>query len=327
MFHKTFLITNIFGRLNDGQANNKARAGHVDIPFAIKACIIGISVSVEKYIKAPNSDAIKFHNTVFCHTTDCIVLSGKIGIINPAINTQINNSGKSILENHQVSKSRSFLLSLSNLKILIHIISSITIIINIYFNVLSICNQFIINMDSSKKKKDINDFCDIFDVFCSHKDISFWSDFSLKIKAILNQTSIAINMDATILAIPIWNQSTDIVRKIAAIFIAGPANKNVTAGPSPAHLFLIHAKRGSIVQEHTAKIIPDTEAIQYETIFLDLCPKYLSTLSFLINTAIAHAINNAGTRHVSTCSLAYSCNKLNADKIADINQVDSIGKK
>jgi len=173
LFHKTFLITNIFGRLNDGQANSKANAGHIDIPFAIKACIIGISVSVEKYIKAPNSDAIKFHNIVFCHTTDCIVLSGKIGIINPAINTQINNSGKSILENHQVSKSRSFLLSLSNLKILIHIISNTINIINIYFNVLSICNQFIINMDSSKKKKDINDFCDIFDVFCSHKNISF----------------------------------------------------------------------------------------------------------------------------------------------------------
>jgi len=173
LFHKTFLITNIFGKLNDGHASKSANAGHIDIPFAIKACIIGISVSVEKYIKAPNIDAIKFHNILFCHTIDCIVLSGNIGIINPAINTQINNSGKSILENHQVSKSRSFLLSLSNLKILIHIIISIANIIKTYFNALFICNQFIIKIESSNTKKEINELLDILDILSSHKDISF----------------------------------------------------------------------------------------------------------------------------------------------------------
>lgn len=51
---------------------------------------------------------------------------------------------------------------------------------------------------------------------------------------------------------------------MAAIFIAGPENKKVMAGPNPAPLFLIDANRGRMVQEHTARMDPETEAIEYE---------------------------------------------------------------
>jgi hypothetical protein len=44
------------------------------------------------------------------------------------------------------------------------------------------------------------------------------------------------------------------------MLIAGPANKNVIAGPKPAPLFLIPANKGKIVQEQTANIAPETEA-------------------------------------------------------------------
>ena len=51
------------------------------------------------------------------------------------------------------------------------------------------------------------------------------------------------------------------LENMAAIFMAGPENKKVTAGPRPAPLFLIDANKGSIVQEQTASIEPETEAI------------------------------------------------------------------
>ena len=65
-----------------------------------------------------------------------------------------------------------------------------------------------------------------------------------------------------ILAKPICKPKTLIVRNIAAIFIAGPEKRKVIAGPKPAPLFLIPANKGRIVHEQTAKIEPETEAIE-----------------------------------------------------------------
>lgn len=65
-----------------------------------------------------------------------------------------------------------------------------------------------------------------------------------------------------ILAKPMFKPKTLIVRAIAAIFIAGPEIRKVTAGPKPAPLFLIPANDGKIVHEQTAKIKPETEATE-----------------------------------------------------------------
>ena len=88
------------------------------------------------------------------------------------------------------------------------------------------------------------------------------SDFSLKIKAIEIPTISDRPTAEITLAKPIENPKTLNVRKIAAIFIAGPENKKVIAGPRPAPLFLIDANNGKIVQEQTASIEPDIEAIE-----------------------------------------------------------------
>ena len=56
----TPLITNILGKDKEGPANNKANAGPLPIPEAIKPCKIGTSVKVAKYIKAPTIEAKKF---------------------------------------------------------------------------------------------------------------------------------------------------------------------------------------------------------------------------------------------------------------------------
>ena len=93
---------------------------------------------------------------------------------------------------------------------------------------------------------------------------------------------------------------------MARILIAGPEYKKAIAGPRPAPLFLIPAKRGSIVQEHTASIAPETDATPYASHFFALGPKYFKIAPFDTNRAIAPAIKKAGTRHVRTCADKYS---------------------
>jgi hypothetical protein len=66
------------------------------------------------------------------------------------------------------------------------------------------------------------------------------------------------------------------------------------------------------VQEHTARIVPETEATEYDKILLALAPKYLRTDACDTNTAIAPAIKKAGMRQVRTCSRAYSCSIMKA---------------
>ena len=70
----------MFGRLKDGPAKSNARAGPEAIPLAINACNIGISVNVEKYINAPNIEAIKLPVIVFCPTNLSIIVWGSKGL-------------------------------------------------------------------------------------------------------------------------------------------------------------------------------------------------------------------------------------------------------
>jgi len=70
IYVRVFLIPMIWlkviieGRDNDGPDKSNARAGPFPIPKSIKALMIGTSVSVAKYITAPNIDAIKLPNKV-----------------------------------------------------------------------------------------------------------------------------------------------------------------------------------------------------------------------------------------------------------------------
>jgi hypothetical protein len=91
------------------------------------------------------------------------------------------------------------------------------------------------------------------------------------------------------------------------------------AGPIPAPLFLIPAKRGRIVHEHTARIAPDTDATLYDSHFFAFKPNYFKIAPLETKTAIAPAIKNAGTRQVRTCAERYSSSAYHPLLIASIN--------
>ncbi len=150
---------------------------------------------------------------------------------------------------------------------------------------------------------------------------------SLNITAIVNPVSIASIIALVILTIPISIPKTLMVKNIAAMLIAGPANKNVIAGPSPAPFLLILANKGNIVQEHTASKIPDVDATKYDFILDTLSPKYFSISSCLIKLVNPPAMNNAGNKHVSTCSLAYSFNNVKELCKLVVNHPAFTGKK
>jgi hypothetical protein len=52
------------------------------------------------------------------------------------------------------------------------------------------------------------------------------------------------------------------------------------------------------VHEQTARIVPETEATEYERILLVVAPKYLRMDAWETNTAMAPAIKKAGIRQV-----------------------------
>src|SRR5665811_864905 len=54
------LITIMFGRLSAGPARSMAREGPFPIPSRVRALMIGTSVRVEKYMKAPATEDMKF---------------------------------------------------------------------------------------------------------------------------------------------------------------------------------------------------------------------------------------------------------------------------
>jgi hypothetical protein len=75
-------------------------------------------------------------------------------------------------------------------------------------------------------------------------------------------------------ATPISKPSIRAVRIIASILIAGPEYKNAIAGPRPAPLLCMLENSGRIVHEHTARIVPETDATVYATHFFAWAPKY-----------------------------------------------------
>jgi len=66
------------------------------------------------------------------------------------------------------------------------------------------------------------------------------------------------------------------------------------------------ANIGRIVQLHTARTVPDTDAIPYDVVFFVSGLKYFRIASFWMKAAMAPAIKNAGMRQVTTCSDKYS---------------------
>src|SRR5665647_70784 len=131
----------------------------------------------------------------------------------------------------------------------------------------------------------------------------------------------------TVLATPISKPSILAVRMIARILIAGPEYKNAIAGPRPAPRLWMLENNGSIVQEHTAKMVPETAATVYASHFFALAPKYLRTEPWLTKTDITPAIKNAGSRQRITCSRAYHFIRSSVAAIAVLNRVLSIGRK
>jgi hypothetical protein len=85
-------------------------------------------------------------------------------------------------------------------------------------------------------------------------------------------------------------------------------------------------KSGRIVQEQTAKMLPDTAATPYARIFFALGPKYFITAAWLTNTPIAPAMKNAGIRQSSTCSCAYHFTKCAASSSAWSNLATPTGR-
>lgn len=98
------------------------------------------------------------------------------------------------------------------------------------------------------------------------------------------------------------------------------------AGPRPAPRWYMPMNKGRIVQEHTARIEPETEATEYDRNLFALAPKYFITEALLTKTTIAPAIKKAGTRQSRTCSRAYHLVKASASIIALLNPVCSTGK-
>lgn len=84
--------------------------------------------------------------------------------------------------------------------------------------------------------------------------------------------------------------------------------------------------KGRIVQEHTARMEPDTEATEYDRNLFALAPKYFITDALLTKTTIAPAMKKAGTRQSRTCSRAYHLVRASASIRALLNLVSSIGK-
>src|SRR4030042_4239655 len=85
--------------------------------------------------------------------------------------------------------------------------------------------------------------------------------------------------------------------------------------------------KGRTVQEHTARMVPETEATPYERILFAFAPKYFITEALLTKTHIAPAMKKAGTRQSNTCSRAYHLVNASASKIAPLKRVFSNGSK
>jgi hypothetical protein len=85
--------------------------------------------------------------------------------------------------------------------------------------------------------------------------------------------------------------------------------------------------KGRIVQEHTASMVPDTEATEYATHFFAWAPKYFNTAPWLTNTEMTPAMKKAGNKHRITCSRAYHLVRSRVATMASLNRRFSKGIK
>lgn len=99
------------------------------------------------------------------------------------------------------------------------------------------------------------------------------------------------------------------------------------AGPRPAPRLWMLENNGKMVQLHTTRIVPETEAIRYATHFLAPAPKYFMMELWLTNTLITPAMKKAGNRHSTTCSRAYQRARSSEAKTAPVKASESIGRK
>ena len=81
-----------------------------------------------------------------------------------------------------------------------------------------------------------------------------------KMRCISSPMRMLNTMAPTARAMPSCMPRTRAVRTMARTLIAGPEYRNVVAGPRPAPMRQMPLNRGSTVQEHTAKMLPETEA-------------------------------------------------------------------
>ncbi|OPZ05954.1 MAG: Na(+)-translocating NADH-quinone reductase subunit F [Alphaproteobacteria bacterium ADurb.BinA305] len=77
------------------------------------------------------------------------------------------------------------------------------------------------------------------------------------------------------------------------------------------------------MQEQTARMVPETDATEYDSHFDALGPKYVITAAWLTKTPMAPAMKKAGTRHSSTCSRAYQRARCRASETAPVNRPNS----
>ena len=113
----TWLMTSMLGSDKDGPAKSNANAGPLPMPEADRPCMIGTSVSVAKYMKAPVKLARKLDNREFPPTAHCI---HSLGIMparevsswvdpnrKPAVTTPTASSGMICLAKPQDENSQS----------------------------------------------------------------------------------------------------------------------------------------------------------------------------------------------------------------------------
>jgi len=205
------------------------------MPMSSKALTIGTSVRVEKYISAPKTDATMFDIRLLPPTATSTHCCGMTALINPAAKTPIKRTGKIIFINFQVSTSQSMTSSLvyQNASTRAIELKSVMIMAILDHKGMSeVPKRSIATSTPKKASKWIKGLpsspANIFSSF------SLFSSSFRKIRAINNPITIEKVMAPTALASPSSHPIFLAVSTIASMFMAGPAKRNVTAGPKPA---------------------------------------------------------------------------------------------
>ena len=107
-------MTSMLGRESAGPERSRASAGPFPMPEPRRPCRIGTSVSVAKYINAPNTEATRFAASELPPTREATAASGMIPaslpgrpISHPATSTPPKRSGRICLANSHVPRTHS----------------------------------------------------------------------------------------------------------------------------------------------------------------------------------------------------------------------------